>query len=292
MSDYRQRSSDDAAEEAMRRIWGDAITHDDGGGSDPGDDGGSDEPERPPADDDDGGGGEKKKRKRADPLDVFNEDGSLNADNLDALFTSGDMLNTEALKNIYGAIGGQSMRDRMGLYGERVQRERELAAGSPAALMQKFGANLQKMQAQLGNAMEAVSRRLGPQGGGQLKQANAAALSQAAMGLQGQMAMGQQQGIAGLHAALGLQPVQGANIPTKFTETRPFDPSQLGEALAGAVGTVYDAYGGRSGGAGAGASFDTGPAMYHQNYLNNPSGRNAYTGQSIYSMDGKLGGGV
>lgn len=229
--------------------WGDATTMDESGGESP-------PPNRRPKPDTD--------RPIVGPA-LFNPDGTANLDNVEAQFLPGKSLDTEQLKNIYSALGGRSMLQRAGLYGERLQRQRELAAGSPQALLQQFGAQVSRMREQLGNAFEAVSRRMGPQGGGQIKEAGAQALAGAARGMQGQLAVGQQQGIANLHAALSLVPAQAASIPTKFEQTQPFNAAQLGEALAGVVSTAYDAFGGGQGGGYQNYStFSPNPALVQQ----------------------------
>ncbi len=280
---YEEQRRRTAAQEAGDQMLiggglGDATTFDDGG---------SDEPIRPPAEDeggDDSGEAPKKKKRKQDSGDIFDDNGNVNIDAIEEFFIPGKKdFDTDTIKRIYGLIGAQSMRSRRGLYEDRLMRERELAAGSPAALLQKFGAQVSQMREQLDHAFGAVSKRLGPNAGGQREKSQADLLSRAASGLQGMMATGQQQGVAGLHAALGLQPVQGANIPTKFTQTEPFDPAQLGRALAGAADAIYGFTGGNAN------NTNNNPVSPYPYQYQGYSGMNPHTGQLIQGQNGMLG---
>jgi len=115
---------------------------------------------------------------------------------------------------------------------------RSKAAGSPSTILPGVISQLGGLRNTYAQASQALARRLGPSGGGQLQRGQQGLLTQATRQYAGLLGTGQQEGFTGLlNTTGGLQPtLSGAARPPNIGERQsPFDPAvaQLqGQGLA------------------------------------------------------------
>ena len=176
-----------------------------------------------------------------------NEDGD-GFSNL-AFAPTGGALSTETIFQAFAELAGDSVPQRQGLINQALQQNQQLANGSPQAILQSLGPNIQAIQEQLAGVNSSISRRLGPSGGGQIQRDQQQALGAATQGIGRSFAGAQQQGLQGLFSTLsGVNPGFSSSLPQSFTQENKGSPIALGASLAGALGTGAQIFNGGGGG--------------------------------------------
>lgn len=218
---------------------------DDGGGAE------DDAPSGDGGDDSNDSGGEDPYRSPEGSEDDARRDFTkpLSPRELSERFLPGNAFSTEEIFGLFAALAESSMAQRQGFLDASLAHQRAVENASPAAILQEIRPRVTDIRRELQNAFGAVSRRLGPQGGGQAKRENASALSQAAQALQNEFAGAQLRGTAKHYGTLtGFRPALASQLPQPTEEVTPFDPVPLARSFAGALGAGVRAWNTPSGG--------------------------------------------
>lgn len=222
-------------------LFGEAITHgeedddpqadDPGGaeGTDFGDDLGDLEGDPDEAPDDESGAGDE-------PFEPTGAREVGPGERFRAFLPGVNDFSVEDIRDLFAGLAAGTIPERQQQLDTALAETNMLAAGSPMAIIDKIRVQAEQIGESLNNQFAAVSRRLGPQGGGQVRRDNAQSLAQAGASLQGLFTQAQSRGTSDLFGVLrGFRPVQAQQLPVPQEQTTPFDPTQLGTALAGAV---------------------------------------------------------
>jgi hypothetical protein len=115
---------------------------------------------------------------------------------------------------------------------------RARAHGSTATILPSISRQLNDLRTQFGDASQALSRRLGPAGGGQHERGRQRLLTDASSQFARLLSQSQQQGFAGLiNVTGGIQPQfsGAARAPSVTTGASQFNPALQGEGIASLV---------------------------------------------------------